>query len=134
MEFETKRALLAYLGKNPNDNKLVDRLILRGEVVVEEGMYVLVDKDAIIEELKERVAELEGKITLLKGSNWDLEEAKIQWEYWESQTRRYVDYLEKVISVTYDRVKPMLGNKLEEKSEFREHILEEVRELSEYKD
>ena len=56
MEFETKRALLAYLGKNPNDNKLVDRLILRGEVVVEEGMYVLVDKDAIIEDLKERVA------------------------------------------------------------------------------
>ena len=134
MEFETKRALLEYLGKNPNDNKLVDRLILRGEVVVEEGMYVLVDKDAIIEELKERVAELEGKITLLKESNWDLEELKVNCEYWENQTRRYVDYLEKVISVTYDRVKPMLGNKLEEKSEFREHILEEVRELSKYKD
>jgi hypothetical protein len=29
MEFETKKALLEYLGKDPNDRKLVDRMIAR---------------------------------------------------------------------------------------------------------
>lgn len=37
--FETKRALLTYLGKNPDDRKLVDRLIAKWEVWVEDGMY-----------------------------------------------------------------------------------------------
>jgi len=61
--------LLRHLGKNENDNKLVDRLILRGDVYMEDGMYYIVDKDAIIEGLRERVSELEGKITLMKESN-----------------------------------------------------------------
>lgn len=134
MEFETQRGLLEYLGKNPNDRSLVQRMIMRGDVYRENGMYILVNRDEKIRELEFLVQKLRSEITTMKESNWDLEEAKIQWEYWENQTRRYVDYLEKVISVTYDRVKPMLGNKLEEKSEFREHILEEVRELSKYKD
>ena len=60
---------MRHLGKNENDNKLVDRLILRGDVYMEDGMYYIVDKDAIIEELRERVSELEGKITLMKESN-----------------------------------------------------------------
>lgn len=37
--FETKKALLTYLGKNPDDRKLVDRLIAKWEVWVENGMY-----------------------------------------------------------------------------------------------
>lgn len=105
MEFETKRALLAYLGKNPNDNKLVDRLILRGEVVVEEGMYVLVDKDAIIEELKERVAELEGKITLLKESNWDLEELKVNCDYYKDLYEKECEANERRLKKIFDWIK-----------------------------
>lgn len=82
--FETKKALLEYLGKNPDDRKLVDRLILRGEVYMEDGMYYIVDKDAIIEDLRKRVSELEGKIATFKEENWDLEEAKIQWEHYKN--------------------------------------------------
>ena len=134
MEFETQRGLLEYLGKNPNDRSLVQRMIMRGDVYRENGMYILVNRDEKIRELEFLVEKLRSEITTMKENNWDLDELKINCEYWENQTRRYVDYLEKVISVTYDRVKPMLGNKLEEKSEFREHILEEVRELSKYKD
>ena len=37
--FETKKALLEYLGKNSNDRKLVDRLLAKGSVRMEEGMY-----------------------------------------------------------------------------------------------
>ena len=35
MEFRTQRELLEYLGKNENDRNLVQRLIIKGEVVRE---------------------------------------------------------------------------------------------------
>jgi hypothetical protein len=35
MEFTTQRELLEYLGKNPDDRNLVQRLIIKGEVVRE---------------------------------------------------------------------------------------------------
>lgn len=58
MGFETKKALLEHLGKNPNDNKLVDRMMRRGEVYLEEGMYYLVESEEVVK-LKERIKELE---------------------------------------------------------------------------
>ena len=91
MQFETKRALLTYLGKNPNDNKLVDRMIKRWEVYREDWMYHLItDKRSLIDELRE---EREKNLTLSKEldryskvanvSCEDYEEAKIQWEYYQ---------------------------------------------------
>ena len=59
--FETKKALLEYLGKNPKDNKLVDRMMLRGEVYLEGGMFYLAD-GGDVNTLRERVAELEKKL------------------------------------------------------------------------
>lgn len=63
MEFTTKRELLEYLGKNPDDRKLVDRMIKRWEVYREDWMYNLItDKQSLIDEfksLRERVKELE---------------------------------------------------------------------------
>ena len=130
MWFETKRALLRHLGKNENDNKLVDRLILRGDVYMEDGMYYIVDKDAIIEELRERVSELEGKITLMKESNWDLEEAKIQWEYWEKECRRYWRLSLNVIDICYNKFKQLLGSRFQEsKEDFKEWIIEIAKEM-----
>ena len=58
MEFTTQAELLEHLGKNPNDRSLVQRMIARWEVVKEWGMYVIVDKDIIIRELKEEIKEL----------------------------------------------------------------------------
>ena len=46
MKFQTKKDLLRYLGKNEDDRKLVDRMIARGEVIVENRMYVIEDKVA----------------------------------------------------------------------------------------
>lgn len=97
MLFSKKRELLEYLGKNPKDNKLVDRLILRGEVRVVEGMYEIVDKDEEIKELRARVAELEkqeGKNTWLSDDNLikeELYEARIQWEYYEKKYNEEVE-------------------------------------------
>lgn len=144
MEFETKKALLEYLGKNPNDNKLVDRMILRGDVVVRDWMFILVDKDSIIEELKERIKELEKSDTkFISKAMWEkvlahgeikrleeeLYEAKTNSDYREARCKRYNDYLQQVIKITYDRIKPKLWNKLEEFDDFREHILSEVKEI-----
>lgn len=56
--YETKRALLERLGKNPKDNKLVDRMILDWRVELREWMYYIVDKDEIIRELREEIKEL----------------------------------------------------------------------------
>lgn len=44
--FESKKALLTYLGKNPDDRKLVDRLIAKWEVWVEDGMYYVNEEKA----------------------------------------------------------------------------------------
>lgn len=61
MEFETQRALLEYLGKNPNDRNLVQRMIAKGKVYKDNGMYVLVDRGSLLDEvirLREDVKEL----------------------------------------------------------------------------
>lgn len=142
MEFETKKALLEYLGKDSNDRKLVDRMMARWEVRMKDWMYILVDKDSIIHELEEEIKRLKSEPKqVVESDSWEiqklkeeLEDAKINCDYWKEKCYRYADYLEKVISVTYDRIKPVLWNKLEEKSDFREHILEEVREISKYKE
>lgn len=142
MGFASQKDLLEYLGKNPNDRNLVKRKMRKGEVRMEDGMYILVDKDSIIHELEEEIKRLKSEPKqVVESDSWEiekikeeLEEAKVNCDYWEKKCYRYADYLDKVISVTYDRIKPALWNKLEEKSDFREHILEEVKELSKYKE
>lgn len=69
MEFETQRGLLEYLGKNPNDRSLVQRMIMRGDVYRENGMYILVNRDEKIRELEFLVQKLRSEITTMKESN-----------------------------------------------------------------
>lgn len=59
MEFETQSALLRYLWKNENDRSLVQRMMSRGEVLRIDWMYILVDKDLEIKELRSKIATLE---------------------------------------------------------------------------
>ena len=133
--FETKKALLEYLGKNPNDRKLVDRLILKGEVHLEDGMYYLVDKDAIIAWLEEEVKKLRGIITTFKEENWDLEEAKIQWKYWERECKRYWRLSLNVIDICYNKFKQLLGSRFQEsKEDFKDWIIEIAKEMDKGKE
>lgn len=64
--FGTKKELLIWLGKNPDDRRLVDRLMLRGEVRMENWMYVYESKEEVILGLENRVKELEKEIENLK--------------------------------------------------------------------
>lgn len=123
MEFSTQRELLEHLGKNPDDRNLVQRLIIKGDVVRENGMYVLVDKDERIAELEEEVKKLRNEIVTMKESNWDLEEAKIQWDYWEKEARKYAQYCADIVDVCYSKIKSVMGSRFtEDKETFKEWI------------
>ena len=56
--FQSKKEVLEYLGKNPDDRRLVDRMISRGEVEKTEDWYKLVQKEEV-SDLEKRIAELE---------------------------------------------------------------------------
>ena len=86
MKFRTKKALLEYLGKKWNDNKLVDRMILRWEVVREDRMYVLIDKDSEIIHLKSLVSEKEKEIKNLNETISELNTTISDLEYQLSNT------------------------------------------------
>ena len=45
MKFQTKKELLRYLWKNEDDRKLVDRMVARGEVIVENRMYIIEESE-----------------------------------------------------------------------------------------
>ena len=83
MEFKTQAELLRHLGKNENDRSLVQRMVIRGEILKENGGYILTNKDEKIKELEKEVEKLRSEIATMKASNWDLEEAKQQREYYE---------------------------------------------------
>ena len=83
MEFKTQAELLRHLGKNENDRSLVQRMVIRGEVLKENGGYILTNKDEKIQELEKEVEKLRSEIATIKASNWDLDEAKQQREYYE---------------------------------------------------
>lgn len=86
MEFETQRALLEYLGKNPNDRNLVQRMIAKGDVYKDNWMYVLNVQNK--KDLQEEVRELKQKVALLENNVYtfnenELDEAKAQWAYYK---------------------------------------------------
>ena len=58
----------------------------------------------------------------------ELEEAKVNAEYWEKECRRYWRLINNVISVCYRKLKGLLGSKFTmSEEEFREWVIEEVK-------
>ena len=114
--FTTKAELLKHLGKNEKDNKLVDRMILKGLVYKENWMYVLVDKDMEIERLREEVKKLksdwqagthalwkkeEGNNALIAQLNSDLDFQMKEYEKLEKQTKEEVWMYQECIRKCY---------------------------------
>lgn len=91
MEFSTQRELLEYLGKHPDDRKLVQRMMKRWEVYKKDGVYYLIDnfRKKAVWDLYDEIRELRGKVEQLEDNvysfNWvgDYNEAKAQWEYYQ---------------------------------------------------
>ena len=132
MQFATKRELLEHLGKNPDDRKLVDRMVKRGEVYKMDGFYYLVDwfKKRSAWRLYDEIRELREEVNELKKSEprWtissaELEEAKIQWKHWEWVARRYWRYCDNIMDICYNKCKMVMWGKFTESREsFKEWI------------
>ena len=123
MQFETKRALLEYLGKNPDDRKLVDRMMLRGDVYREDWMYYLIEnkKDIVEEnrELKMEVMKLKQSMSvnapdreqmsklILENSKIkkELAEEKINCEYYRRKYEAEMELKEKIIKRSFNWIK-----------------------------
>lgn len=105
MEFETQRALLEYLGKNPNDRSLVQRMIIRGEVYKEDWMYILVNRDEKIKELEFLVQKLRSEIATMKESNWDLDELKVNCDYYKDLYEKECGANERRLKKIFDWIK-----------------------------
>lgn len=140
--FQSQKEILEYLGKNPNDRNLIGRMIKKGELVKTEDWYELLptvnpmeieklrwENESMREKIKRQQDEIEMlKEVLSNEQQTDAEEAKIQWEYWEKKANKYAKAMNLVIRVTYNTIKPKLGNRLEDYDEFRDSILKSVKE------
>lgn len=90
--FKTKKELLEYLWKKGNDNKLVDRLMVKGIVEKVDGWYILHDPDkeeierlkGMIQEKDILISEQDREIRRLKTENeWlVVENAELMQEGW----------------------------------------------------
>lgn len=130
--FKTKKELLEYLWKKGNDNKLVDRLMVKGIVEKVDGWYILHDpQQEEIDRLKGRIGELEKKLekglaNQTTASSSELEEYKANCEYWHNQFRKMKRGYELVIEMTY---KEIIKHTKIEKSEYIEQLWDAVREI-----
>lgn len=53
---------------------------------------------------------------------------KVDLEYYKAKSEKYAKAINIVIDVTYNTIKPRLGNKLEPYGEFRDAILSSVKD------
>ena len=140
--FQNQKEILEFLGKNPNDRNLIGRMIRKGEIKKTDDGYELLpttnptelerlraENEELIKKVKRQKDEIDMlKEVLSKEQQTDAEEAKIQWEYREAKANRYQKAMNLVIRTTYNVIKPKLGNRLEDYDEFRDSILNSVKE------
>ena len=140
MEFETKKALLEYLGKDSNDRKLVDRMMARWEVRMKDWMYILVDKDSIIHELEEEIKRLKSEPKqVVESDSWEvqklreeLEEAKVNCDYYKKLANKYWRYCSDIMGICYKKVKSVMWSRYTEtEEEFKEGIANMIKEPTE---
>ena len=121
MEFETQRELLEYLGKNPNDRALVQRLIASWKVRKEDGVYYLVSKESLLEEvaeLREKVLKLEAENESLKNNEWGdlmekLKDAEVNVKYYKDLYEKESENNKEIIRNMYRYVTWTLHIKVE---------------------
>lgn len=71
MQFETQRQVLEYLGKNPNDRALIQRMRQRWELYKEDWMYVLItNKQSLVDEVRDLKMKLREFENLKPLTDW----------------------------------------------------------------
>ena len=75
MKFRKKGELLEYLGKDRKDVRLIDRMIVRGEVKRENGMYIYESKEMA---LQQEVDELKKENKNLKENSSSISKDEVE--------------------------------------------------------
>lgn len=126
MEFATQRELLEYLWKNPNDRNLVQRMVARGDVHKEEGMYIY-EPQVKVKDLYNEIAQLKEKISLLENNVYtfddggDYNEAKAQRDYYQDLYEKEVKEKQEIIRRCFRRIQK--ANPRANREEFRDWVL-----------
>lgn len=130
MEFATQRELLEHLGKNPNDRKLVQRMMLRGDVHKEDGMYVYIPQVKVrdlydeIAQLKEHIHTLEENVYTFnetKDYSSAYNEAKAQRDYYQDLYEKEVQSKQEIIRKCFRRIQQIKPRA--DWEEFRDWVL-----------
>lgn len=109
MEFRTKWELLEYLGQDKKYVRLIDRMIVKGEVKVDRWWYIYEKpEDEEIKKLKNTVEELKNTVKILRDDNIRLTNEKVELEemLWSKEDTAIIDkiyeYMTKVLHLRVD--------------------------------
>ena len=130
--FQSKKEVLEYLGKSPNDRKLVDRMISKGEIEKTEDWYKLVQKeDGELEKLRRENEELKKKVEELEldkeiresneVSEAEYKEARVQRLYYADEYEKEKKDKENRIRKCFQRIKAK--NPIANWEEFRDWVM-----------
>lgn len=112
----------------------------KGEVRMEDGMYILVDKDSIIHELEEEIKRLKSEPKqVVESDSWEvqklreeLEEAKVNCDYYKKLANKYWRYCSDIMGICYKKVKSVMWSRYTEtEEEFKEGIANMIKEPTE---
>ena len=120
----SKKEMLEYLGKDWKDVRYINRAIMSGKILERRCMYILASE--YIEWLEKEIKNLkeeQGKNTLTEGSISELEEAKIQWEYYQGLYENEVKEKQNKIRKCFQWIKQIKPNA--DWEEFRDWVMED---------
>ena len=125
--FKTKKELLEYLWKKGNDNKLVDRLMLKGIVEKVDGWYILHDPQQ--EEIDKLKGMIQERDILISGQDREIRRLKSENEWLVVENAELMQETEKKSDVDIDRIINVVHKYLVQvchvhvdKSDFRERV------------
>lgn len=139
MQFEKKKSILKYLGKDGKDVRALSRMIERWEVKFDWTYYSLVGDGVSEETQPKQTAPIEiflppektisSKVdTDLKA---ELDEALVNAKYWEDRCREYGRKMGLMLEIIYNIIKPRLKWQIEPFDEFKEFVYSKVKEEDE---
>lgn len=141
MQFEKKKSILKYLGKDGKDVRALSRMIERWEVKFDWTYYSLEaerEADGVADEIKCEPQEgikifLPQEKTISSKVDTDLkeelDEALVNAKYREDKCREYARKMWIMMEVVYNIIKPKLKWQIEPFDEFKDFVYSRVREL-----
>lgn len=139
MQFEKKKSILKYLGKDGKDVRALSRMIERWEVEFDWVYYSIVGDGVSEETQPKQTTPIENFLPPEKAISSkvdtdlkaELDEALVNSKYWEDKCREYGRKMGLMLEIVYNIIKPRLKWQIEPFDEFKEFIYSKVKEEDE---